>query len=90
VAAKLIQAVDVHSDSPLVLDFLLNSALALGRGEEVNRVREQIAKEPKVLIEWEDWRVTGLFWSASCDPVGQAKAGGRASRCPVSPEAAPK
>jgi serine/threonine protein kinase/tetratricopeptide (TPR) repeat protein len=90
VAAKLIQAVDVHSDSPLVLDFLLNSALALGRGEEVNRVREQIAKEPRVLIEWEDWRVTGLFWSASCDPFGQAKAGGRASRCPVSPEAAPK
>jgi serine/threonine protein kinase/tetratricopeptide (TPR) repeat protein len=89
-AAKLVQAVDVRSDSPSVLDFLLHAARALDRVEEVDRVRERIAREPAVLIEWEYLGVTGLFWSASCDALGLVAAGGRANQCPASLGTSPR
>src|SRR5580658_593456 len=70
-AARLVQAVDSHSHSPVVLDFLLNSARALHRTKEVDLLSRRIAAEPSALIAWEDWRVTGLLWNASCGPAGR-------------------
>ncbi|HXM41416.1 MAG TPA: protein kinase [Bryobacteraceae bacterium] len=81
-AANLAEVAAPHSDSPLEMDFLLHAAKMLGRVEEVDLVRRRIANMPQMLIGWGDWRVPGLFWSASCVPPGPAQASGRARRCP--------
>jgi tetratricopeptide (TPR) repeat protein len=66
-ANDLVNAVDLRSQTPLLLDFVLHASSVLHSGEDVNRTRASITDGPVVLLKWDDRpALPGLFWRARC------------------------
>jgi serine/threonine protein kinase/Flp pilus assembly protein TadD len=82
-SSALVAEVDTRTQTPLVIDFLLNAASILHRNEQLARLRGRILKEPDLLLRWDDWTaLPGLFWRAQCARSATSQRGS-ASACQV-------